>query len=85
MRLVAGVCRREGRCLVTADADFGQVLAYPPEQYSGIVVLQHPRPTLAGFRTLVEQLAVAVERQSPVGRLWIVEPGRLRIHDPADS
>ena len=78
---VAEGCKREGRCLVTADQDFAQIIDYPPEQFAGIVVLRHPQPTLQGMRDLVAQLAVAVERESPIGRLWIVEPGRIRIHD----
>ena len=82
---VAAVCQREERCLLTLDTDFGQILAYPPDQYAGIVVLRHPRPTLGAFRTLVEQVAVAVERESPVRKLWIVEPGRIRIHDKTES
>ena len=78
-------CRAERRCLVTLDVDFAQILDFPPQEYSGLIVLRHPRPTLAGMRDLVRQLAVAVERESPLGRLWIVEPGRIRIHqDPSE-
>ncbi len=77
---VAEACRREKRCLVTADLDFAQILDFPPRRYAGIVVLRHPRPTLAGMQRLVRQLASAVSKESPAGRLWIVEPGRIRIH-----
>jgi predicted nuclease of predicted toxin-antitoxin system len=73
--------RREGRCLVTADEDFAQLIDYPAERYAGIIVLRHARLSLAGTKRLVEQLAVALEKESPVGRLWIVEPGRIRIHE----
>ena len=72
----------EGRCLITADLDFAQVLQYPPEKYVGIIVLRHPHPTLVGMRTLIRQIVVALSNESPVGRLWIVEPGRIRIHEP---
>lgn len=74
--------RHEGRCLVTADEDFAQLIDYPAERYPGIVVLRHARLSLAGTRRLVQQLAVALEDQSPAGSLWIVEPGRIRIHEP---
>jgi predicted nuclease of predicted toxin-antitoxin system len=30
---LAEVCRRESRCLITADEDFAQILRYPPAQY----------------------------------------------------
>jgi hypothetical protein len=79
---VESVCRREHRCLVTLDLDFANVLAYPPERYSGLVVLRHPRPTAAGLLDLVRQLAASLGHSSPDRRLWIVEPGRLRVHEP---
>ena len=66
--------------MITVDLDFAQILDYPPEDHAGLIVLRHPRPTLGGMRSLVRQVALAVEQESPVGRLWIVEPGRIRIH-----
>ncbi len=79
---VEATCRLEARCLVTLDLDFANVLAYPPERYSGLVVLRHPRPTAAGLLNLVHQLTASLEHESPERRLWIVEPGRLRVHEP---
>lgn len=79
---VSEACRSEGRCLVTADQDFAQILRYPPSNYAGIVVLSHPRPTLARLETLVRQVIVALQRETVEGRLWIVEPGRIRINEP---
>ncbi|MFQ5881681.1 MAG: DUF5615 family PIN-like protein [Candidatus Methylomirabilales bacterium] len=79
---VETTCRMEARCLVTLDLDFANVLAYPPEKYSGLVVLRHPRPTAAGLLNLVRQLAASLKHDSPERRLWIVEPGRLRVHEP---
>lgn len=78
---LAAVCREEHRCLVTADDDFAQILDYPPGDHAGLVVLRHPRPSLAGMTALVAVLCKAVEGESPVGRLWIVEPARIRIHE----
>jgi predicted nuclease of predicted toxin-antitoxin system len=78
--VIARTCRDLGLCLVTADVGFAQILEYPPRDYPGIIVLRHPRPTLAGMSQLVRQVAAALETRSPQGRLWIVEPGRIRIH-----
>jgi hypothetical protein len=47
--------------------------------------LRHPQPTLRGMRDLVVQLVVALQFESPERRLWIVEPGRVRIHDRAET
>jgi hypothetical protein len=69
--------------LITADLDFAQLLDFPPENFAGIIVLRHPRPTLAGMQALIEQVVLAVAKELLSGRLWIVEPGRIRIHLPA--
>ena len=83
---LATVCREGGFCLVTADLDFAQTIEYPPSEYHGLVVLRHPKPTLAAMRRLIEQVVTATRDESPAGRLWIVEPGRIRIHGiPRDA
>lgn len=79
-RTLAAVCREEGFCLITADLGFAQTIQYPPHEYHGIIVLRHSKPTLAAMRELVRQVVVAARDESPDGRLWIVEPGRIRIH-----
>jgi predicted nuclease of predicted toxin-antitoxin system len=80
------VCRSERRALVTLDRDFGQVLRYPPAASAGIVVLEiGPRATHAALLDRVRELLTVLNTRSPEGALWIVEPGRLRIHLPADE
>lgn len=81
---VAKVARDEGRCLVTLDLDFADVLAFPPDEYHGIIVLRHPKPTTKRLLDLVRQLAQVIQRDDPTGKLWIIEPGRLRVHEPAE-
>ena len=78
---IAAVCRSLGLCLLTLDIDFAQTTAYPPDKYHGIIVLRHPEPTLKRMFTLIQQVAAFLERESPDGRLWIVEPGRIRIRE----
>jgi len=75
------VCQREKRCLVTLDLDFSNLLDFPPEKSAGVIVLRHPKPRVKAFLALFRQLVVALEEQNPRGRLWIVEPGRVRIHE----
>jgi predicted nuclease of predicted toxin-antitoxin system len=75
------VCASEGRILVTLDLDFSQVLRFPPSQSAGIAILLAPgRMTAALLERLVDQLAAALAAHPIAGRLWIVEPGRIRIH-----
>ena len=75
------ICREEGRVLVTLDHDFGQTLRFPPEATAGIVVLEcKGRYSPAAILARVNELA-ALLRARPIEReLWIVEPGRVRIH-----
>ncbi len=77
--IIAKTCKDEGLCLITVDMGFAQILEYPPNQYPGIIVLRHPAPSLDGMKDLVKQIASAVRTRSPRGRLWIVEPARIRI------
>jgi predicted nuclease of predicted toxin-antitoxin system len=80
------VCTAESRALVTLDRDFGQVLRYPPAASAGIVVLEiGPRATHAALLDRVRELLTVLRTRSPNGALWIVEPGRVRIHLPADD
>ncbi|MFL5269458.1 MAG: DUF5615 family PIN-like protein [Stellaceae bacterium] len=75
------VCKGERRTLITLDRDFGQVLRYPPAAGAGIVVLElGPRATHAGLLDRVRELLTFLRTQSSDGSLWIVEPGRIRIH-----
>lgn len=77
---VASECRRLGLCLVTADLGFGNPLLHSPRDFAGIIVLRHPKPSLSNMLRLVEQVARHIVGSSPEGRLWVVEPGRIRVH-----
>lgn len=75
------VCRDEARVLITLDHDFGQVLRFPPEVTAGIIVLElRGRLSPPTIRARMAELAVFMRTQ-PINReLWIVEAGRIRIH-----
>ncbi len=76
----------EDRILVTTDHDFGNVLRYPPSRTAGIAVLNPPGiASRALLRTLVEALLVALQQGSIRGKLWIVEPSRIREHESEES
>jgi predicted nuclease of predicted toxin-antitoxin system len=79
------VCGAEGRVLITLDRDFGEILRFAPEDTAGIAILDcrgrlSPKAILARIKALVALLAT----ESIDGRLWIVEPGRVRIHERRD-
>ncbi len=77
---IARHARAHDMALVTRDFDFADIRNYPPENYSGIVVLQLPDDAVANVvvsaldsflsqRELIERLP---------GRLAIVETWRVR-------
>jgi len=73
------VCAREDRALVTLDLDFSNPLRFPTEKTAGIIILRPRRATLSAIQELSKLLPSLVGREPPSGRLWIVEPGRLRV------
>jgi predicted nuclease of predicted toxin-antitoxin system len=75
------VCSNEGRALITLDRDFGQVPRFPPESSAGIVILEvGRRTTLQGILDRLADFLAVLGTSSIAGALWIVEPGRVRIH-----
>jgi hypothetical protein len=75
-------CVESGRTLITLDLDFSNPLRFPPGPTEGIIVVRPPRPV---FSLIHATLAVALPdlKSKPLrGKLWIVEPGRLRLYDP---
>ena len=73
----------EGRILVTMDRGFSNILRYPPQQTRGIAVISPPgKSSKILLRFLVEAFIEALQKQEIRGKLWIVEPGRIREHEP---
>jgi predicted nuclease of predicted toxin-antitoxin system len=82
------ICCAEGRCLVTLDLDFSDVTRFPPSQAAGIVVIRVPRnPSLSLLEQLIQQFLQPLAQNPVDKKLWIVEVGRIRIHqqDTDDS
>jgi predicted nuclease of predicted toxin-antitoxin system len=80
------VCRVEQRCMVTLDLDFSDVLRFPPQQAHGIIVIRVPHnPTLPLLEQLVRQFLQTLETMPIENKLWIVESGRIRVHQMEDA
>jgi predicted nuclease of predicted toxin-antitoxin system len=79
-------CRREGRALVTLDLDFGNPLLFRPSEYAGIAVLRlPPKPSHTALLAVVQTLLGALAKGEISGKLWIVEPSRLREYQEPPS
>jgi predicted nuclease of predicted toxin-antitoxin system len=76
---VAGVCKVEGRAMLTLDLDFSDIRAFPPSDYAGIIVLRPAVQTIANVRRLVGQVIALLLTEPLAGHLWIVDEGQIRI------
>ena len=79
--LITVICQQEERCLITLDTDFRNPFLYPPQEYPGIIVLRHPKPTRQSLLNLVSQLCETLKKMDPTHQLWILEPGRVRVFE----
>ena len=68
---------------VTLDLYFSNPLRFPPEGTPGVMVLRPVRTASLHIRALVAASLTSFNEAALRGRLWIVEPGRIRVHDPA--
>ena len=79
-------CRFEQRCLVTLDLDFADTIRFQPVQGAGIAVIRLPRnPSLPLLEQLVRQFLEMLTKMSISGRLWVVEIGRIRVHQAPED
>jgi predicted nuclease of predicted toxin-antitoxin system len=77
--VLSEICRSEGRVLVTLDLDFADIRTYPPENYSGMIVLRIGRQDKQHVLDVFRKLLNAIGREPLEGHLWIVEENRIRI------
>lgn len=83
---VLAAATAEDRVLVTLDCGFTNVLVHPPEATAGIVVVQLGRRlTRSLLVASIETFLTACEQNLLRGKLWIVEPGRIREHRMEDE
>ncbi len=78
---IASYAQSKRLCLTTGDFDFSDIRNYPPDKYSGLVVISIPKNATASFIiNLIEDFLQQKELVARIqGKLVIVEPGRVRI------
>jgi len=70
--------------LVTLNGDFANMINYPPAKFGGIIALQvknHPESLPAIVMRLLTYLGEHPEPQHYAGKLFLVEPHRIRIKE----
>ncbi len=76
---IAEVINRENRILVTLDTDFGDIRAYPPEDYPGFIVLRIERQDKNTILKLIRKIIPQIEDEFEEGSLWVVEANQIRV------
>jgi predicted nuclease of predicted toxin-antitoxin system len=76
---VLDVCNRENRALISFDLDFANIIAYPPANFHGIVVLRLSSQAHLHAEAAVQRILAQLPAEEIPGRLWIVEEHRIRI------
>lgn len=71
----------EARILVTFDLDFSDIRVYPPASHKGIWVLRPHTQSIENTLALLGSALPLLGTEPTVGRLWIIEPGRVRIRE----
>ncbi len=82
--LAAAVAER--RAVVTLDVGFADPFRFPPQQSAGIAVLRvADRPGRRDLDLVVGELIAALDRAELTGRLWVVDPTRVREYKPYED
>lgn len=76
---VAGVCRSEGRALLTFDLDFADIRLHPPESSAGFIVLRLARQDADYASAAVARIVPLLSAEDLAGKLWIVDELAVRI------
>ena len=76
---IGTICQREDRIIVTLDLGFADIRTYPPQEFSGLIVLRLKRQDKLRVLGIVERLLDVLKSEPLDKKLWIVSERRIRI------
>ena len=68
-----------GRVLVTLDADFGNILRYPPHGTPGTIWLRLHPPTETKIERALDRCLVRLSTEDLAGKLVVVDEDKIRV------
>ena len=80
-RVISERVRTERRALLSLDLGFADIRAYPPQDYSGLIVFRSKAQDKVTLLSLLRRLIPVLRQRSPEGQLWIVESDRIRFRE----
>ena len=78
---VAAGCQQEQRVLLTLDLDFADIRTYPPQHYTGIIIVRSKHQDKWSVMAMVARVVKALESEPITQSLWIVDEQRIRIRE----
>jgi predicted nuclease of predicted toxin-antitoxin system len=79
--VIAEVCKKEARTLITLDNDFADIIAYPPREYYGIIILQLRKQDKESILFNLERIIKFLNIEKPANKLWIVDDKKIRVRE----
>lgn len=77
--VIIEICKNERRVLITLDIDFTDIRLYPPEEYSGIIVLRGKIYSKNHLINIFRKVIPLFNSESLDRYLWIIEETKIRI------
>jgi predicted nuclease of predicted toxin-antitoxin system len=68
-----------GRVLITLDADFANVIRFPPEHTPGVLRLKIHPPTEESIRQAIRRSLLLLQNVDLKGRLAVVDKDKIRV------
>ncbi len=76
---IVEVCKIEERIIVTLDTDFMDIRTYPPDEYSGIIVIRVKNQSKRYIVNIFTQMIPLLKSELINHHLWIMEENQIRI------
>lgn len=82
-RTIAEMVREERRALITLDLDFADIRRFPPDEYSGVIVLRLSMQDKPRILSLIKRMIPLLNTEPLIGMLWVIDETALRIRGQA--
>ena len=70
---------QSGRVLVTLDADFGNIVRYPPKGTPGIIWLRLHPPGETKIEQAIDRCLAKLRKEDLTGKLVVVDEDKIRV------
>ncbi len=77
---IAELAKSENRVILTFDRDFGNILLFPPEQYSGIIFIRIRPPLIISVFSALSNLFKLVKPEEFNGKLFVLSTHGFRMY-----